>query len=187
MTIIYINSYLLSKSSFLFQSSNIQKDLKPLNFLKSFELSMYNFRVTRDIYIYIYTGFLSGILCCSFSCHSVEVGSSWQTVKSQVSTVEMAITNSMGIFCLLWGAPVVLRFFSSCFSLFTLLLSVIYQLLKSNFNSPWLLQNSLLCPCFLFNYFQHPTKIFHTIKKSDYKKQLFTQFIFFLSRASKFL
>lgn len=37
------------------------------------------------------------------------MGNSWQTVKSQVLTVETTMTNSMGIFCLLWGAPLVLR------------------------------------------------------------------------------
>ena len=47
--------------------------------------------------------FLSDISYCSSSCQSAKMGSCWQTVRSQVPTIEIAMTNSMGIFCLLCG------------------------------------------------------------------------------------
>lgn len=62
MNVIYMSSYSPAMSCFLFQSSNIQKGLKPLNALKSFKLSMYNLEVTGDTYHVSFRYYLLSIL-----------------------------------------------------------------------------------------------------------------------------
>lgn len=149
---------------------------------------MYNFKVTRDTYQVSFRYYLLYLyILLSFS------KSGQQLANCQISGAYCRNSNNQlhGNFLLVMerfsgfeiSSPTTLPFLVLCihsFAFSNLCLLKAILILQASLDS-------LLCPCFLLNYSQHPTRTFHTIEKSEYKTQLFTPFIFLLSRASEFL
>lgn len=127
-----INSYSFSISSILFQSPNIQEGLKALNSLKTLQVFYVLFWSHGDTYQVSCRHYLLLILCIQQEWVAVGKLSDLRCLLQKLQLP------SPCEFSASYGELQLFNFFS-CFSLFILFHSVIYQLLKTNFNYSGLL------------------------------------------------